>query len=737
MKSIRLINIVIISTLLVFVIGCTVSTDSDEKSEKIIITWYKDADKDGYSDGTTIQSATQPEGYYKASDLTAISGDCNDNDKNINPEAKEIPDDGIDQNCNGKDLVTWYKDADKDGYSDGTTIQSENQPQGYYIASDLIGTSGDCNDNNPEDCILIKSTSIGEVLKYRYSVNGTPFDTVQDFNFGPNIWNNTYSDARHFFHVQKTNGQIGIVWQDSGNQSVRLTWAGADLKSHNTVELPNSSQEILTVATYDEKGYIYYLTIQSGSGVNTDSSRTSTFYKVSDSGQTIVKQSLDTSKDGLNIVEYDNASLRYSNGNLALMLGRTMHKSDDGLNHQGGIAVVFDSANLNIKKNWGQTSGHSFESFMTVNSDRDFVGIDLGDNYPRGVHLHKFNDIRKESRIVYTFKTEHSEISNSPAGKNYPVYSEISGSGTTYYKWSNDNRTYTELGGVIEVTNGYITVFAGEASPQGRALDNYRVGSNLNDPRNIGLTKIISNFGNLYSCVVPDDIVLTSGITETGGFYTFGGSWTEQRNTGVVWLTDYKDKNQENVSRLKIVKLNDSSMLLLWEKWTPDTYVNTYAMKIDGSGKKLTEPIELGNHVRLNRRDDLWVIGNVLYLIVGDKKMGKLDLIVFQLKSTTTTTTTGTSTTTTSGTGTASTTSSSTGSSSDPLTCIFSGGVWQNGQCLITGTSTTTSGTGTASTTSSSTGSSSDPLTCMFSGGVWQNGQCRITGTSTTTGTSD
>jgi len=116
-------------------------------------TWYKDADGDKYSDGTKQESAAQPEKYYKASDLTAISGDCKDDTAAINPGAKEICGDGIDQDCSGADLTpcpataTWYKDADGDKYSDGTKQESAAQPEKYYKASDLTAISGDCKDD--------------------------------------------------------------------------------------------------------------------------------------------------------------------------------------------------------------------------------------------------------------------------------------------------------------------------------------------------------------------------------------------------------------------------------------------------------------------------------------------------------------------------------------------------------------------------------------------------------------
>jgi hypothetical protein len=93
-------------------------------------TWYKDADGDGYSDGTTQTQCVRPSGYKLAKELTATSGDCDDNNAAINP------------------ATVWYKDADGDGYSDGTTQAQCTQPTGYKLASQLIAIGGDCDDNN-------------------------------------------------------------------------------------------------------------------------------------------------------------------------------------------------------------------------------------------------------------------------------------------------------------------------------------------------------------------------------------------------------------------------------------------------------------------------------------------------------------------------------------------------------------------------------------------------------------
>ena len=44
---------------------------------------------------------------------------------------------------------TWYKDWDNDGWSDGVTLVQCSRPVGYKYAGELIATSGDCDDNDP------------------------------------------------------------------------------------------------------------------------------------------------------------------------------------------------------------------------------------------------------------------------------------------------------------------------------------------------------------------------------------------------------------------------------------------------------------------------------------------------------------------------------------------------------------------------------------------------------------
>ncbi|WP_242095172.1 putative metal-binding motif-containing protein, partial [Aestuariivivens sediminicola] len=118
-------------------------TDANEYPGQL---WYADVDGDGYSSGTSQTACERPLNHYIASELTATSGDCNDNDAAIHPDAIEVCD-GIDNDCDGQIdegvKTTYYADTDGDGYGDPTsTTQACSAPVGY------VSDNTDCDDTD-------------------------------------------------------------------------------------------------------------------------------------------------------------------------------------------------------------------------------------------------------------------------------------------------------------------------------------------------------------------------------------------------------------------------------------------------------------------------------------------------------------------------------------------------------------------------------------------------------------
>lgn len=79
------------------------STDCNDSTSVIgaAQTYYQDSDNDGYGNSAVSQTTCTPPMNY-----ILDSTDCNDNNNMIHPGATEIPDNGIDEDCNGSDLNT-------------------------------------------------------------------------------------------------------------------------------------------------------------------------------------------------------------------------------------------------------------------------------------------------------------------------------------------------------------------------------------------------------------------------------------------------------------------------------------------------------------------------------------------------------------------------------------------------------------------------------------------------------
>lgn len=171
-----------------------------------MIKWYADKDSDGYgSDTASIVSC------YTISDFVDDNADCDDNNFQSRPNKREICDgidnncnkyidegcfctpqleicgDGIDQDCNGKDLAC---DADLDLDQDGYTP-----------------LSGDCNDDDPES-----------------RPNADEYCDNQDNDCDGVVDNSTAVDARTWYYDFDNDGFGGIMPQGRACHAIDPEW---------------------------------------------------------------------------------------------------------------------------------------------------------------------------------------------------------------------------------------------------------------------------------------------------------------------------------------------------------------------------------------------------------------------------------------------------------------------------------------------------------------------------------
>ncbi len=164
---------------------CATNLNAVSNSIQVNVTttyWYLDADGDNYSTGSPVISCTSPGPGYTT--LGIASGDCDDNNRDVHPNATEIPGNGIDDNCNGQiDEITYctpnFNNAfgniqnvnlgdlhnlntgyglDGNAYSDYSTL-STSVSAGNNISYDIA--TGGSNNNNQQVSIYIDYNNNG------------------------------------------------------------------------------------------------------------------------------------------------------------------------------------------------------------------------------------------------------------------------------------------------------------------------------------------------------------------------------------------------------------------------------------------------------------------------------------------------------------------------------------------------------------------------------------------------
>ena len=227
---------------------------------------------------------------------------------------------------------------------------------------------------------------------------------------------------------------------------------------------------------------------------------------------------------------------------------------------------------------------HSMAQRVIPTSDGQFLSVDRGDANPRAFSVAK------------TYKN----ASNTLYLNNYSMFHFRESSDVAYAY----NSTQSNLGNIVEVSDGYILVSSSE-----KTLSlNYANDRYINESQNIFIQKYNKDFSNTGKTVKDMQMFNTSERKSES-------SRTDSKNKGelllskngvtdygVKWLTNY---NNVTVLGTRAVKINDSKIVILWaecdlEKNSSNKLTTTGKMRyfyeiIDNNGNILNGPYQIQN----------------------------------------------------------------------------------------------------------------------------------------------
>ncbi|WP_242132997.1 MopE-related protein [Aestuariivivens marinum] len=190
-------------------------------------------------------------------------GDCNDGNASIYPGATEIPDNGIDEDCDGADLLTWYLDADGDTYGDSNTTTLANMQPADYVSDNMDCNDADANvnpdatevcdgiDNDCDGLVDDADPSVTGQTRYYVDGDGDGYGDASDagalYCFDPgagfSLSNNDCNDANNGIYPGATEIPDNGVDEDCDGFDL-LTWYldsdGDSFGDSNTTTLANT-----------------------------------------------------------------------------------------------------------------------------------------------------------------------------------------------------------------------------------------------------------------------------------------------------------------------------------------------------------------------------------------------------------------------------------------------------------------------------------------------------------------
>ena len=221
--------------------------------------WYDDFDGDGYGDPDefyAIEACSMPAGYTSAD----LALDCNDLDASINPDALETCD-GVDNDCDGRidppdseGSSLFYADADGDGYGNAADTTSRcSEGDGY------VSDASDCDDTTA--AVYPGADEVCDGLDNDCDAVADPDDSVDATTWYADADADGYGDPAT--GVTSCTAPDGLIadWSDCDDADAAINpdavelCDGADNNCDGSVDGPDSEDATLWYADEDGDGY--------------------------------------------------------------------------------------------------------------------------------------------------------------------------------------------------------------------------------------------------------------------------------------------------------------------------------------------------------------------------------------------------------------------------------------------------------------------------------------------------
>lgn len=432
---------------------------------------------------------------------------------------------------------------------------------------------------------------------------GVPFDPDLEFYPGPQAL--IASGHPQLVAHANRDGSIEVAWLDSTSPQIvltnlRPTGEGWEVAWH----LPLATIHRLAGYTRDGDGHRYWVTTIAEDELQFSTTPTgehrdgiARLHAADASGAELYATDLHAST--IDFADPLVAPMSFGTGRLAVGGGRAgitfscLTEYDPGVTSRHQRQCFFQvDATTGAEIDHVPGPGHSFEQRLLFDGER-FVSLILGDAGLRGLGLAAFGP--------------------STAYSNRVAFAIKGGDATTGGAYQN---TFTRAGQVVATPDGYAVLFATENDPT-------YTGDMVIASRNLALVHVVPDFdtvavdSNFYHVQIVDTATENPEAVDFDvQIVDYWGGEYDGLNRGIVWLTADADRARAHVESPKLVRLSDGRLLALWEKWTLQAPVATWAMVIDEWGRVLEPAREIGR-ARLYRGDDAVSLGDRAAWVVG------------------------------------------------------------------------------------------------------------------------